>query len=174
MDFLKRSRKFSWTLNNPSSSTIKFDSKYMKYMIYQLEKGENQTKHYQGFVYFRHPMSLLLAKSHISGRCHIEFSRGTVQQNIKYCSKSDSRLDGPWAFGVPPLQGKRSDLICIKKLIDNGHSNIDICKNELNFPTYIRYFKGLNHYRLLKNERRFWKTKVVVIFGPTGTGKSPF
>jgi len=37
--------------------------------------------------------------------CHIEPRRGSQEDNIKYCSKEDSRVEGPFVFGVPKAQG---------------------------------------------------------------------
>ena len=38
---------------------------------------------------------------------HWEPRRGTHQQAAAYCSKEETRIDGPWEVGTPPVQGKR-------------------------------------------------------------------
>lgn len=63
-------------------------------------------------------------------------------------------------------------LIQLKEAIDMGKPDVDLA--DLDFPLYIQYHKGLNHYRMLKSQPRDCEMEVVVIQGPTGTGKSKF
>jgi len=66
--------------------------------IYQREVGAEGTPHIQGFVVFK-------TKSRPIGafkipRMHFEKCRGSELDNIKYCSKGDTRAEGttPWTF----------------------------------------------------------------------------
>jgi hypothetical protein len=66
--------------------------------------------------------------------------------------------------------GGRSDLISLKRSIDEGVSQLG-CWEE-HFEPMTKYYKAMDRYRSLKVPPRTEKTKVIVIFGPTGSGKS--
>lgn len=99
-----RSRKFCFTSHSETEPS--YDSKQMKYMIYQKEKCPTTEKlHYQGFVYFHNKKSKNGAIKLVPNS-HIILCDGTVEQNIAYCSKEESRLGGPWEFGTKPKTSK--------------------------------------------------------------------
>lgn len=58
----------------------------------------------------------------------------------------------------------------MKQLIDNKASNIDLAEHD--FPTFISNYRGLNYYRSLTAIKRDWEMEILVLYGPTGTGKS--
>lgn len=60
----------------------------------------------------------------------------------------------------------------MKNLIDEGKSDIDLV--DIDFSIFISCYRGLNYYRLLKSKPRNHDTKVLVLQGPTGTGKSKY
>ena len=68
------------------------------YMI-QLEKGENGTPHYQGCMYFKHAVQLNTLKQLSKNFIGRFVTLG--KKALLYCSKSDTRIDGPWCFGIP-------------------------------------------------------------------------
>ena len=144
----------------------------MRYLIFQTEKGDSGTQHFQGYVYFKTRKTLVAAKRLISMRAHLEIARGTPEQNKIYCSKSAGRVAGPWSFGTLPKSGKRNDLLEIKQMIDSGKTNREIA--QFSFGSFVRYHRGFDAYRLTNPLQRKWKTEVVIIFGPTGTGKTRF
>lgn len=41
---------------------------------------------------------------------HLERRRGTHRQALAYCTKEESRVEGPWQHGEEPAQGQRNDL----------------------------------------------------------------
>lgn len=74
----------------------------------QLEKGENGTPHFQGWVIFKSNQSLAAVKK-LHGTAHWEMMRGSRDASIKYCSKPGSLL--PYVeWGSSAGQGHRSDL----------------------------------------------------------------
>ncbi len=84
------------------------------------------------------------------------------------------RLEGPWTYGnddgVPETQGQRSDLAGVKRRLDEGASLVDIADE---FPSdFIRYSKGIREVKRLKAPHRNWEMEVIVLYGPTGTGKT--
>lgn len=82
---------------------------YVKYVVYQLEVGAEGTEHYQGYMELSGKHSFKKLHS-IYGleRAHFETRRGSAAQAITYCTKKDTRVDGPWEWGEPKEQGKVS------------------------------------------------------------------
>lgn len=84
-------------------------------------------------------------------------------------------MEGPWYWPAPPevaakRQGKRSDLAAVKVALDSGASFRDLADGH--FSTFIRYERGLRSYRRLTTVKRDWPMELIVIVGPSGTGKS--
>lgn len=147
------------------------------YLVYQKEVGAQGTPHLQGYVYFQNPKTMAGCKKSLVALCdatmrgvHLERARGTSQENKDYCTKADTRVEGPFEFGDVPRQGARTDLEEIKSLIDAGAKEADVA--EQYFGQYIRYHNGFRQYRSVSARKRNWKTKVVVHYGPTGLGKT--
>jgi len=124
-------RRWCFTLNNPERVLDDMWVLLMPYLwpsctycVYQLEEGEEQTPHFQGYCEFDNAKTLGAMKK-LEGleRAHFRASDGTAEQNLAYCTKEEGRLDGPWVFGAPkPGQGKRTDLEMVKADIDAGAS----------------------------------------------------
>ncbi len=96
----------------------------------------------------------------------------------KHCVPVDKpipvRLDGPWYFGndagIPEGQGQRSDLVAVKRALDEGKPMKFIADNF--FGDYLRYSKGMYSYKRLCTEPRDHEMEIIVCVGATGTGKS--
>lgn len=164
-----QSRAWVFTLNNHSSVDVPntFEGKYC---IWQEEQGEAGTKHLQGYIVWNTPKRLSAIKKY-APTAHWEVRRGTHDQAKAYCSKEETRLSGPFTYGEEPLgSGTRSDLISLKRSIDEGKSQLELFEDH--FEPMLKYHKGIALYRSLKVPPRTEKTKVIVLFGPTGTGKS--
>lgn len=174
-----RANGWCFTLNNPSEEDIllpqSWDIDSYVYLVYQLEQGESGTPHLQGYVNFGKQVRFNGVRDMFSpdNYPHLETAKGTAKQNMFYCTKEEGRLEGPWEFGVMPEQGKRSDLLSVKGLLDDNVSLIDIArdKEEL-FGTVIRNQRALNWYSMHQQVQRNWPMEVVVLYGSTGTGKS--
>lgn len=174
-----RCRAWCYTLNNPTSESIEllrsgqlFKDLACRYMVSQVETGEAGTPHVQGYVYFTHRKSFSQVRDLLPSGSHIEAARGSAEQNRVYCTKSQGRLQGPFEFGRIPRQGERTDIKDAMTLVKNGVRRRQIAETYPN--TWCRYWKALAQYRLLCSKKRDWKTRVVYVYGPTGTGKSRF
>lgn len=126
--------------------------------------------HLQGWIQFHNPKSLRQVKKIAqSNKLHIEACRGSEKTNDKYCKK-----DGKYkSWGTFKSQGQRTDLEACKLLIDQGKKLYEIAQNY--FPTFVRYFKGLERYKTYKEEeeRGEWRNvEVIVLSGKTGSGKT--
>lgn len=164
-----QSRAWVFTLNNHSSVDVPntFEGKYC---IWQEEQGEAGTRHLQGYIVWNTPKRLSAIKKY-APTAHWEVRRGTHEQAKAYCSKEETRLSGPFTYGEEPLgSGTRSDLISLKRSIDEGKSQLELFEDH--FEPMLKYHKGIALYRSLKVPPRTEKTRVIVLFGPTGTGKS--
>ena len=170
------SKYYCFTWNNPPDDIDVaingiWESDHMSYCIYQHEIGANRTPHLQGYVIFKKRVA---KPSRIFGGGHWESARGSPPQNRAYCSKEDTRAPDtvPREFGECPetAQGTRNDILEVKEKVDLGVPLIDIW--DAHFQTMLRYSRGVSEYKRLKMTEQDFCTKVTVVIGPTGTGKS--
>lgn len=129
----QRSKYWCFTVNNPSSTEVPSSllppSAY-SLLVYQLESGENGTRHYQGYVELNRPQSLCSVRNLLGGRAHVEKRRGNRVQAIEYVTKEDTRVDGPFywpdeatvfaAKESAPRPGQRVDLEAFSQAAADG------------------------------------------------------
>lgn len=93
-------KRWSFTINNPDISIDQMKdimaSVKISYYIFQEEQGEKGTRHFQGYIEFKKPTRLSAIKK-LFPKIHAEMSKGTRQQNIDYCSKSKTKISGPYS-----------------------------------------------------------------------------
>lgn len=171
-----QARRWCFTLNNPSDDqqqgTLEL-SMHMRGAVYQVERGEQGTLHLQGYVEFTRPMRLGALKT-IMPRAHWEPARGTAGQAKAYCTKEESRVNGPFFLGeeLGGEQGKRTDLDEAATMIQSG-KGLNVVASALP-KTYIKYSRGLGELQsALLGPRRLDDSPVAIFtFGPTGSGKT--
>jgi len=166
-----------FTKNNPERPfpTLETIGRDCSYLVYQLEVGANGTPHLQGFVSFAskiraHPLSLLLPHTWFKP------ARGTPQQCYEYCSKPDTRQEGPFEFGARPgPKGKRNDLERLRLAIrpEPGNNLAIIADPEL-FPSYLRYHSAIDKVRGFLAQPNPDPPFICVLLGTSGAGKSEF
>lgn len=99
----KRYRSWCFTLNNPQISPASLISLLQTghdtlKIVFQREKGETEgTEHFQGVVQYRHQVAFKTLKS-IDPTIHWEPCKN-LRASLNYCSKADTRMDGPWCVG---------------------------------------------------------------------------
>ncbi len=159
------------TLNNPSDPTVLLeDYSEVSYAIWQLESGDSNTPHLQGYVEWKNKKSLSGCKRQHS-TAHWAVRRGTRDQARDYCRKEETRVSGPYEHGQWSAgPGARTDLLHIKRKIDEGVSDKVLWEEDT--CTMLRTYKAWDRYRQVKIEPRSKKTQVTVLWGPTGTGKT--
>lgn len=111
-----------------------YDDTKMQYLIYQEEKcPKTGSIHLQGFVQFRNRKKMNGAKAALNSKTvHLEITKGTPQQAADYCRKGETRIEGGLfaEYGKLVKQGQRTDLLHVKKLIDEGKSYAELCQDE--------------------------------------------
>jgi len=115
----------------------------------------------------------ILKKLH--GGAHWERRLGTHEEARDYCTKTETRIAGPWEFGVEPRQGqgRRTDLEALHVALKDGKTEAEI-SDEL-FSVWAKYNKCIDRYkRLHSSTNRQWATFTTVLWGPPGTGKTKY
>lgn len=153
-------------MNNPVQS-IDWPLDRVSYAVYQKEKGDNGTEHYQGYVEFKMIMRLPGLKK-LLPTAHWEPRAGTQEQARNYCMKDDTRIEGPWELGELKAQGKRCDLDEAYKLVKEGGAK----RVAQEMPTvYIKFHRGLHALEAALDEPekeddfipRPWQKKIIDI-----------
>lgn len=170
-------KKFRWwffTWNNPEHTEDKErllkDEKF-SYLKFQYEIGKEGTKHYQGVFYLKY-QSTCSALTKRYPTCGYFAPVKDIKGAVNYCGKEETRLDGPWQAGTLPNQGRRSDLLDCKTIIDEGGDIEDLFQEQ--FCNAVRYGRGLKEYYRIKhkNDKRTWQTTCYVYYGDSGMGKT--
>lgn len=154
------------------------------------------TDHLQFYVYLKpnpsnkNGWTLKWLRDSLSDKVHWEPRQGSHEDCIKYCTseeykgKHKGRVAGPWMFGdhineiaVNTAPGgaanakNKSSMLAVKKAIDEGATNEELWTDH--FSVMVRYSKAFDAYRRSKRaKQRSWPTKLLVLTGPPGTGKS--
>lgn len=179
------------TINNPAGLLDWTQlEESLKFLVYQKETApETGTPHFQCYFQTKSPMRMTALKK-LPGMetAHFEKCKGTPEQNIAYCTKEESRLDGPFEHGErPPPKGARSDIAKACATLVETKSIEEVA---IQHPTtYVKYYRGFE--QLLKKvcppveEVRYPLTsfnppedldltKCCVVFGNAGIGKTEF
>lgn len=117
-----------------------------RFLVCQLEEGENHHLHLQGYVEFSTSVRLAYLKKHLSPTAHFEKRRGTREEARDYCRKADSRVEfgGPFEFGkwTAGGRGRRNDLAEVQQALDQGHTEMAIAQEF--FPDWVRYHRAFD------------------------------
>jgi len=188
----RTSRRFCFTLNNPTEGWVCPQGPDIRLAVWQFEQGTSGTTHVQGYVELSGSHRRTIFNKPIYAElqgAHWEACIGTRFQNLQYVTKEESRIRGPFSYGIPegttldefiananPGQSSTSNgskrLLKCKELIDQGKTSLEIAESD--FSTWVRNHRAFEHYRMLMTPGRTNIESVVVIYGPTGTGKSHF
>lgn len=97
MSLDQKGRGWCFTINNFSGQDIQrvkdlIMSDYVKAGIAEtehVEEGEG-TPHIQGYLYYADRTTRAKIFRLLGGKAHVELQRGTIKQNLKYCSKEEN------------------------------------------------------------------------------------
>ena len=176
----KMKRRFCLTINNPTQTDEELEEytrklEHFGYYIFQREKGNKTgTEHIQMYLTFTSPKRFSTVKSYFP-TAHIEPAKGSGAQNRDYCSKSDTRVSGPYEYGKFTDQGQRTDIDDFKELVYSGVDEYTL--SELMPKSYFKYHKLVP--KLLQNkiihdhkDKRREDIQVVFIYGDSRSGKT--
>lgn len=165
-----KTRSYVFTLNNYTSEEEEaIKATECSYLVYGREIGAGGTPHLQGYIEFKNARALggvaLLAGF---TRCHLERRRGSQSQASDYCKKDGDFFEK----GSFSRSGCRTDLNEIKDKIENG-VGLEVIASE-HFKKWVVYRRSFEAYSQLQSGPRDFKSLVIVLWGPTGVGKSRF
>lgn len=102
-------------------------------------------------------------------KIHFTACTGSEEANDTYCKKGEKFFTwGEWI-----KQGRRNDLIKLKKMLDEGKPMKEIA--DVSFGAYLRYHKGFEKYKEMLTKastKEFRKVEVILLYGKTGIGKT--
>jgi hypothetical protein len=148
----------------------------IKFCVWQYEScPQSGRTHIQGYIQFTKPCKRAQAQKWAAlPRVNMLPAKGSAQENICYCTKSDSRLNGsptdvgpfffPSADAASAGKGSRTDL---------KQTARDILQGKTPEPVImLKYPRGVEKLQRMRLPKRDWKTEVIIIYGPTDTGKT--
>ncbi len=141
----------------------------LKFMGFAEEKAPSTgQQHVQGFLGLSQLKRLGGLKKLFGKEVHWEPMKGSIQQNVEYCSKENPII----LLGTLPEPGRRLDLEAIIKAVNERKDPIEIIKE---YPGAFRLQRAMETYRTRidhRDRKGLRKLKVVLITGPTGCGKT--
>lgn len=144
MEHSKSFRRFVFTVfsfNNEPELYIKrlYNTEKYNYIIAQLERCPKTSKlHIQGYAELHRKTRFNAIKSNFNDpTVHIEKAIARYDKNQSYCSKSESKVSGPYEYGKPKQQGARNDLYPMYQMIKDGSPLCDIIDQYPN--QYLKY-----------------------------------
>ncbi len=182
LDSLGTSRRFIWTCNNPpedydwSVLSWAMGETLIKYIVFQEEVApKTGTPHLQGYLELAEPRRQSWLKSNfILPKSRYAFAIKAPAANIKYCTKTDTRVLGPWELGESGGgQGYRSDLFEIGVRLMAGEPVKKIAMEQP--QKFFMYGNMWAKFESLVYEPPIWEPQEVwLIIGPTDVGKTRF
>lgn len=139
----------------------------------QLEKGEQGTPHIQGFIKYDNARHFKKVKKSLPDGAHIEVAKHPFK-SWEYCTKEDTRVEGPITWGLMPKPPKRKG----ESYVDyNRRACTDLESMVADGTVSIKDYSKLKHsvelYKLHVDQpttnsqlHNFW------IHGSSGTGKT--
>ena len=157
-------------------------SAHLMYMVAQAELAPTTGRlHIQGYVECKDRWTFHRVKAEIFQTMpgvSIAVARGSAQQNREYCTKAESRVPGtePVEIGDPSGDagethnaGKALDRVFVD--IKAGDSMEEII-DKYGFGMFVRHERALKSAMCTWGRRRSAMPKVVLLIGPSGSGKS--
>ena len=160
------------TLNNPSSDwKADFQALGSQWGIGQLEQGENGTPHVQGVLWFAEK----LKNTYWKGKSCWSRALPTedVERSIAYCTKNETRQDGPYQFGKDPRKSSGHK----QRVARNYNAALDLLKEgrlkEVEADVLIPHFGNCQKLQsLFQVGSRHSAPRGIWIYGSPGMGKS--
>lgn len=153
-----------------------YDEGNIEFVVGQYEIApETKKEHWQGYVEIKTPIT---TKTFIKryGQVHCEYAKGSASDNVKYCTKEESRKHGcdPIKLGEAPSTrvGKSSRQAEAVQVIMKGGTVEDVARE---YPdVFVRLHKGFTSLAdKIKEDRKDHEPILALcLYGPSGAGKT--
>lgn len=147
-------------------------------LIGQLEDCPDTGRwHYQLYLHSKNKKNMGQVKEALHcdwAHCEPMHVNSTPQKCIEYCTKDETRVDGPWYLGKEPHQGVRTDIHDVRDRILDGSNYMDIVRDDNLLETTAKYYnfaKDLAH-EYQKTLHKDFPTELYIYWGVSGAGKS--
>lgn len=105
---------------------------HCKFVVFQKERAPTTLReHYQGYLFLEGHNGLsrntLFARIPCLKGAHLEPARGTPGDNVAYCTKEETRIEGPWTFGDIPAVGRPK----VKHSLEDAVALLEECSYDL-------------------------------------------
>lgn len=133
------------------------------------------TPHIQGYIYFpTQRLESAIIKLQKASATHIAWAKakGTAEQNKTYCTKEGKNI---LEKGELPKQGKRTDIIGLKRKILDGQDAADLFEEHT--EDVLKYGRMINElsYQFLCRKRQalgYIKKNIIIHWGKSGKNKT--
>jgi len=162
-----------------------FLEKNVDFVTWQKEKGAEGTSHLQGYFVTKknekssHGFTMKWIKENLNNKMHVEKRQGTHEQAVAYCNKKDTRVKGPWTLGTHVTESENRTAVGERRKVQIADILNDVkagaTENELweKYPGHmLHYGKSVKSYSMMRQLGQRNQPKIVVLWGPPGTGKS--
>lgn len=159
-----------FTMNGYGKADMeRLDTLDVGYIIYGKEVGESGNSHLQGYVELKNAKTLSSMKNFIGGGAHLETRKGTGKEASEYCKKEGDYVE---RGEMKNENGVRKDYKQVHKYLKDGGKIKDLLEEEEGLGLHmLQYAQKLLPY---VEKKRDWKTEILWLWGPTGTGKSKY
>lgn len=149
------------------------------FCVWQMELCPQTDRiHMQGHLNVKPKQRFSTVKRMLGNSVHLAgFAPGTggdlhKKNNVQYCQKAETRVEGPWVVGEIPkcFQGRRTDISAAVDDIKKGMSFKELAMNHS--TVMIKYPKGMQVVHGYVAPERTEETMVIFCSGAPGTGKS--
>lgn len=167
--------KITWPLANAENPPLQNpDPEKIQGLFYQVERAPTTGQlHLQGFLITKKKATFSAVRALLPGT-HLERARGTQQQNKDYCSKSTSKVVGPFTIGDLEAPGREKPFAECVKAITQGSS---IHSLTADFPEMVvrhhRGFEALQRY-LIPPAPAWRQLHVTWVIGDSDAGKTRY
>jgi hypothetical protein len=109
----------------------------VKGFVYQLEQGRyGGNLHIQGYIQFTRNVRFSFLRSALPG-CHLFRCNGSHDDNVRYCTKDDTRVEGPFASDESFCRSRYTDRLLLPFFADHFYCHAFVFDPFLPHPPVI-------------------------------------
>lgn len=174
----KQGKYWCFTYNNPACAAEHFIRVFKaagaSYIVFGEETApETGTPHWQGYVEFDKVKRFGQVRRLVEG-LHVEYRLGTQQQAIDYCKglsagKTPNEVVHEDGTPTPNVAGRRNDIHDAVETLKSGGLAAVAEENPI---ALVKYPRGMLLLQTLLPHRAKPNPEVILLFGPTGCGKT--